>query len=193
MIDFDKELRKFQFMDLDEDFIHMQNESSMVIKAFQNTLKRFDKEQSKANLQLEEIMELVEEERNTSLDMEKLDKGLSASEDEKAVLVNGLIAILDQIEDLYRFSEKRIDNSWSDQLNLLWNNITNELLSMGIMKIDGKNAQYNKNLQLAVEVRYCPELDEGIVLEVLRCGYGYKNNILRKAKVIVNKKEDLEE
>ena len=187
MIDFDKELRKFQFLDLDEEFIDLQNESFVMIKAFEKTLNRFGKEQGKTNLQLEELTGQMEEELDNNTDKEQLKKELSLVEDEKWNLVNGFISILDQIEDLYRFSAKSSEESWSKQHELLWNNISNELLSIGIMKIEGENAQFNRNLQIPVEVRSAPEYEEGIVLEVLRSGYVYKTNVLRKAKVVVNK------
>ena len=189
MIDFDKELRKFQFLDLDEEFIDLQNESSVMIKAFEKTLNRFGKEQGKTNLQLEELTGQMEEELDNNTDKEQLKKELSLVEDEKWNLVNGFISILDQIEDLYRFSAKSSEESWSKQHELLWNNISNELLSIGIMKIEGENAQFNRNLQIPVEVRSAPEYEEGIVLEVLRSGYVYKTNVLRKAKVVVNKSD----
>lgn len=187
MIDFDKELRKFQFLDLDEEFLDLQNESSVIIKVFEKTLNRFGKEQGKTNLQLEELTGQIEEELDNNTDVEQLKKELSFVEDEKWKLVNGFIAILDQIEDLYRFSASSSEESWSKQHELLWNNISNELLSIGIMKIEGENAQFNKNLQIPVEVRNSPEYEDAIVLEVLRCGYVYKTNVLRKAKVVVNK------
>ena len=193
MIDFDKELQKFQFLELDEDFIGLQNESSVIAKEFQRTLNRFGKEQGKTNLQLEEITGQLEEHRDKNSDKEQLKEELYLAEEEKQNLINGLILIMDQIEDLYRFSTKSSEESWSKQLELLWDNISNELLSIGIMKIEGENAQYNKNLHIAAEVRYCPEYEDGIILEVLRCGYVYKINVLRKAKVVVNKREDIGE
>ncbi|HCS73083.1 MAG TPA: nucleotide exchange factor GrpE [Clostridiales bacterium] len=193
MIDFDKELQKFQFLELDEDFIGLQNESSVIAKEFQRTLNRFGKEQGKTNLQLEEITGQLEEHRDKNSDKEQLKEELYLAEEEKQNLINGFILIMDQIEDLYRFSTKSSEESWSKQLELLWDNISNELLSIGIMKIEGENAQYNKNLHIAAEVRYCPEYEDGIILEVLRCGYVYKINVLRKAKVVVNKREDMGE
>ena len=156
-------------------------------------MNRFGKEQGKTNLQLEEITGQLEEHRDKNSDKEQLKEELYLAEEEKQNLINGFISIMDQIEDLYRFSTKSSEESWSKQLELLWDNISNELLSIGIMKIEGENAQYNKNLHIAVEVRYCPEYEDGIILEVLRCGYVYKINVLRKAKVVVNKREDIGE
>lgn len=200
MIDFDKELRKFQFLELDEEFIDLQNESSVIVKAFEKTLNRFGKEQGKTNLQLEEltgqmeeITEQIDEELDNNSDKVQLKKELTLAEDEKWNLVNGFIAILDQIEDLYRFSAKSSEETWSKQHELLWNNISNELLSIGIMKVDGEGAQFNKNLQIPVEVRSNPEYEDSIVIEVLRCGYIYKTNVLRKAKVVVNKRDNMGE
>ena len=60
MIDFEKELKKFRFLDTDEDFIQLQNESSVLFKAFHSTLKRLSREQNQTNTQLEEVIGLAE-------------------------------------------------------------------------------------------------------------------------------------
>jgi molecular chaperone GrpE (heat shock protein) len=109
---------------------------------------------------------------------------LTTSENEKFSLIKGFIAVLDQLEDLYRYSVRSKDDSWSTQLELLWNNISNELLTMGIMKIDGKTTQYNKNLHIAADIRSNLEYDNGITLEVLRCGYMHKSYCFCQAKSV---------
>ena len=197
MIDFEKELKKFRFLDTDEDFIQLQNESSVLFKAFHSTLKRLSREQNQTNTQLEEVIGLAEESSDFRSEraawkkkLSETEDRLSAAEEEKLTLIRGFLIILDQIEDLYRYTEKSGSESWSRQLGLLWNNISGQLLSIGITKISGENADYNKDLQTVAELRDCPDSEDGIVLQVLRCGYLYRSGVLRKAEVVVNKREN---
>lgn len=192
MIDFKKELQKYNFMDIDEDFSQLQSETSIIFKAFNSTLKRIGIEQNKANTQLEEVIELVGEESEKNIVINTINEKLSANEDEKLLLVNGFIRILDQIENLYRFSVKSSNDNWSQQLEIIWSNISNELLSMGVMQIDVDKILYNKNLYIVKDVKYNPDVTDGIILEVLCCGYIYQSKVLRKAEVVVNKKVNKE-
>lgn len=192
MIDFKKELQKYNFMDIDEDFSQLQSETAVIFKAFNSTLKRIGIEQNKANTQLEEVIELVGEENEKNIVINTINEKLSANDDEKLLLVNGFIRILDQIENLYRFSVKSSNDNWSQQLEIIWSNISNELLSMGVMQIDVDKILYNKNLYIVKDVKYNPDVADGILLEVLRCGYIYQSKVLRKAEVVVNKKVNKE-
>ena len=83
MIDFEKELQKYNFMDIDEDFSQLQSETAVIFKAFNSTLKRIGIEQNKANTQLEEVIELVGEESEKNIVINTINEKLSANEDEK--------------------------------------------------------------------------------------------------------------
>jgi len=187
-MDFEKELRKFDFFDIDEGFAGLQNETSFVFDTFSTTLKRLGVEQNKTNVQLEEIFSLLDEEKVKTEDMEMWKRRLEASEEEKLALVKGFIAVLDHIEDSYRYALWNDDGNWAKQFGLLWDAVSRELLSMGIVRIERENTIYDRQLNSAKAVKNVPDAPDGMILEVIRCGYMYKSEVLRKAEVVVNKK-----
>lgn len=186
-MDFEKELQKFDFFDVDEGFTKLQNEVSVVLDAFNTILRRLGVEQNKTNIQLEEIFSLLDEEKEKSADTADMKRRLETSEKEKLSLVKGFIAVLDLIEDLYRYSLLNGDGSWTKQFELLWNTVSKMLLSIGIIRIEGENTIFNQQLNSVKAVENIPDIQDRIVLEVIRCGYIYKSVILRKAEVVVNR------
>jgi len=95
--------------------------------------------------------------------------------------------VRNDIEDAYRYAIKNEGSSWAEQLRLLWENIFNTLLLQGISRIEGENTLFDLRVHSAVQVKEDKRYKNGLVLEVLRCGYTYKSRLLRKAQVVVNK------
>ena len=191
MIDFEKELQKFHFFDTDADAAILENEAEavFVIDTFNTFLKRLGKEQSNANTQLEELVGLIDEEMEKNQGSEELQKRIDVCEAEKLALVKGFIEILDQMEDLYRYSSVNDYGNWTAQIRLLWGNIYSSLLSCGVVRVEGLNTMFNPTLDIVKITRDEPDAQEGQILEVLRSGYIYKSAVIRKAEVIVNKRD----
>jgi hypothetical protein len=61
MIDFEKELKEFEFFQLDNDFINARQETAQSVQAFNSTLKRVRKEQNDVAFKLEEALEILDE------------------------------------------------------------------------------------------------------------------------------------
>ena len=114
-----------------------------------------------------------------------MNKAIAAHEEEKITLVQGLVSTLDQIEDTYRYAIKNEGSNWAKQLRLLWENIFNTLLLQGISRIE--NTLFDLRVHSAVQIKEDKRYKNGLVLDVLRCGYMYKSRPLRKAQVVVNK------
>lgn len=188
MIDFEKELNKFNFIDMDASTGIIDNEAINAIDAFNAVLKRLSKDQSNANTQLEELVELAAEKVEKDCKAEEFNKQMQVCEDEKLALVKGFIEILDQIEDLYRYSAANDYGNWSTQIRLLWENINNHLIISGVTRIEGLNTTFNPFLCTVKMTRDEPDVQEGLILDVLRCGYMYKGSVIRKAEVVVNKR-----
>lgn len=187
MIDFRKELAKFDFFTVDAEFTGYYNETAQVIEVFASTLKRIGKELNNTNIQLEEILAQYMEEKEKDKHIAELKKAVAAYEEEKLALVRGLVAVLDQLEDIYRYSLKNECGSWSEQMQLLWRNTSADLLPQGIIRIEGENSLFDARLHSAAEIKEDNTIPNGVILEVLRCGYMYQSHLLRKAQVIVNK------
>jgi len=97
------------------------------------------------------------------------------------------ISVLDQFEDFYRFILHKTDSTWKEQIGMMWNNMSSILLSAGITRIENYNTIFNPKINSVKAVVHNSGLQDGVVTEVIRCGYMYKDDILRKAEVIVNK------
>ncbi|MBZ4655060.1 MAG: hypothetical protein JG781_2417 [Peptococcaceae bacterium] len=187
MIDFRKELSKFDFVTVDAEFARCYNEAAQVIEVFNSTLKRIGKELNNTNLQLEEVLSQYLEEKEKDKYIAEMKKTITVYEEEKLSLVQGLVATLDQLEDLYRYSLKNKLGSWAEQMQLLWKNTSANLLLLGITRIDGENTLFDSRIHSIVQVKEDKNYLNGVILEVLRSGYMYQSRLLRKAQVIVNK------
>lgn len=188
MIDFEKELQKFHFFDTDGDADILENEAVIVIDSLNSVLKRLGKDQSNANTHLEELVALIDERMEKDRDAEELKKQIDVCEVEKRSLVKGFIEILDQMENLYRYSSVNDYGNWTTQIRLMWDNIYNSLVTLGIVRVEGLNTMFNPLLNTVEMTRDEHDVEDGLILDVLRCGYIYKSAVIRKAEVIVNKK-----
>jgi len=191
-IDFEKELYLFNFQEPDRELTNIKHETSLIVKAFEQMLKKLRKEQNEFNYQVEEIITMLEEIKSYDKTVTDLRASLQATEEEKQALVKNYIAVLDYFEDYYKYIKKHADKTWVEQFFTLWDNVAKTLQLQGIKRIEGKNTRFDPRLNEAKMTTNYDNLPEGIITEVLKCGYIYKSNILRKAEVVVNKKENEE-
>jgi|GEM_PF-3857621 len=186
MIDFKNEIKKYNLFEIDNDINTLFDETKLVIDGFNSTIKRFAKEQNQTNMQVEEIVCILDEQKENHELISDLKNSISKSNQDNMALVKGVIKVMDQLEDLYRYSVKNYSDGWSGQIKLLWENVTNDLLAIGITRVDGENSTYNAAVNNIVSTKTIENLPEGIVLEVLKSGYLYKSEVLRRSQVIVN-------
>lgn len=190
MIDFCKELAKFDFTADDPEFVQYYHETAPLMEALTAMFKRVGRELNQANLQIEEILSLYAEQREAEKlldEMKKLaDAQAAAHAEEKHLLFEALAAVLDHIEDLYRYAVQNQNDRWSDQIKLLWGKTAADLLACGISRIDGEGAPFDARIHAAVQMVEERARPDGVILEVLRSGYIYRSRPLRKAQVIVN-------
>ncbi|NLX90402.1 MAG: nucleotide exchange factor GrpE [Firmicutes bacterium] len=187
MIDFEKELSKFDFFAVNDELNAYHNETTLALDAVTAVLKRIGKEINNTNIQLEEILSQHEEDEEKNEQIKELKKALAVAEEEKLSLIKGLVTTLDKLEDIYRYALKNEDAGWSAQMELLWKSISADLLPLGLVRIEGENTFFDARLHAAVQVKEDVSKPNGIILEILRCGYVYRSTLLRKAQVMVNK------
>lgn len=187
MIDFKKELAKFDFNGVDVEFTRCYNEAMPVVEAFTATLRRIGKELNNTNIHLEDVVSQYMDESERDRHLAEQKKTIAAIEAEKLSLVQGLVAALDQFEDIYRYALKNERGSWSAQIQLSWSNTAAKLLPLGLVRIEGEQTLFDVGLHEAAQIQADHGLQNGMILEVLRCGYLYQGRLLRKAQVVVNK------
>ncbi|MBM3934307.1 MAG: nucleotide exchange factor GrpE [SAR202 cluster bacterium] len=79
---------------------------------------------------------------------------------------------------------------WVEGLQLVHRNLMNLLDSEGVKRIDAKGKKFDPWESEAVHYMESPDAQEDTVLEVVRPGYKYNNQVLRAAQVIVAKKPE---
>lgn len=189
MIDFEKELAKFDFASVDAEFTGQYSEAAPAVEVCATTLKRIGRELHGANMQMEEVLSFLGEEAEKDKLLAEKKKKVTLLEEEKMSLVQGLIATLDQLEHIYRYTVENEQDSWSEQIKLLWSSAATDLLPLGLARIEGEQARFDVRFHVAAQVQEHKEIQDGVILNVLRCGYLYQNQLLRKAEVVVNRNE----
>lgn len=187
MIDFKKELEKFDFFDIDRELQDTYKEVSGIFNVVNSTFSRFSKEQGKTNIRLDELTDILEEEKEKNEMIGELKLKVDNSEKERVSIIRGIIEILDQVEYLYRLFINAENESLKGQLSLMWELISKTLISIGVTRIDDKNTVFDPSLNLIVETSSNTSLDEGVILDVLKSGYIYKGVVVRRSEVIANK------
>ena len=128
--------------------------------------------------------------KETSLQLEELDDFLQ-SNGGTPLLVDALIALADIIEDLYYFAAADPSSSLFDQAEMMKNAATNAAETAGLEIINAANEPYDFRLHSAESIGEDNETPNGYVIKTLKCGYIYKEEIIRRAAVVINKIEKI--
>ncbi|MBM7583193.1 molecular chaperone GrpE (heat shock protein) [Caldicoprobacter guelmensis] len=185
MIDVAKELQEF-VEDLQEDSLDRFCGLADVIGEFNKVLKKLGKEQYKYSHQLDEIMMTLEEQENFHKGCVFLQQQNRMKDMEVKKLVAVLLSVLDSYEDLYRYALKYGDESWKEQMTMQWNRTDIILKQNGIVRIEGIGELFVPQLYAVEEIRQLPDIPNGQIVDVIRSGYMYNGEIIRKARVVVN-------
>ena len=184
MFELEKEFQKYNFFELDNEKIDKLNEVSFITESINETLKKISKNNRKVNIQVDEIIDILDEDKEKKIENIDLKKRFENIECENKKLVLGFISILDQIEDIYRYSLKNFSSNWSEQIELLWNSISKQLQTLGIIQISDQNTFFNPTINLAVNSTQNENLRDGIIVDILKTGYIYNNIVLRKSEIV---------
>ena len=164
-----------------------QGELPTVLEVFAQEVKRFGKEQYKTTSQLEELLIQMEEQAEGDNAKQVLEQQLKNTSEEKSQLLLALLTSADALEEVYRFAQKNATDDWQKQLALQWERLGKALMFCGLMRIEGIGDPYQPQTQVATGVSSDPTLPEEVVLTIIKSGYVYRGQLLRKAEVIVNK------
>lgn len=186
MIDFKEELKKYKY---NEEGILDTDREVLISKALdnvQNIIKRFTKEQLTSNSQLEEILEILQETDTSKKENVRVIDECKTMENSNLLLMNSLIAVIDQMENIYRLARKNNKETYS-QLQGIWKSLNNIISKTGIMMVDPEDGVFDASIHAVIAVQNNVDYLTGAILEVVETGYIYKGKLIRKAKVIVNK------
>jgi molecular chaperone GrpE len=93
--------------------------------------------------------------------------------------------------DTFKEAKKSItDENVLKGVEMIEDKINDTLKSLGVEKMDAIGQIYNPHLHNVIAVMRNEEKENDIILDEYQAGYTFNGNVLRYAKVIVNKKED---
>jgi molecular chaperone GrpE (heat shock protein) len=175
VLDFNAELEKLLSR---EEQMLPRYEFSELAAAGQQLLAELDRKQSDTSLQIEEIYDLVKEQRGL----------IDAMESEKAAksqLVSAAVGITDLIEYFWAYARQSGSEDLKNQAGIMWQNAAALLSSCGIFRFGAAGEPLDPRIH-TVKSSAASSVPHEHVAEVLQSGYAYQNSILRKAAVVVS-------
>lgn len=122
------------------------------------------------------------------LQLDELSSQLLDDSGEQA-LAAALISVIDAIEDFYRLTPEA--SAMFAQAQMMWHVAMKAAAAGGLEVINPKNQPPDFKRHKIESTTNDPAAPNGYVVNTLKCGYIYKNELLRPAAVLVNKKEDI--
>jgi len=141
------------------------------MEAFRAQLKKIELGQKEVVMQLDTISEQL----------------FGGESEENENLRVALMETMDLIEDLMRFTLTEPNSPYAEQARIMWKSAIRSAQESGIDVIDNENGNFDYKLHEVGGTDMCATLPSGCIIKTLKCGYLYKNEVLRRASVIVNK------
>ena len=140
-------------------------------------LRKQDSRQKEISIQLDDLSEWMQE-------------GGQEAQAQTQPLVQGLIALADQIENLYLFAQNDQESPLWAQAEMMWRATIKSLSDAGVTVITGQGMALDFNLHVTKSALYAEGVPPGYVLQTLASGYIQNDKVVRRAAVIVSKKEE---
>ena len=176
MLDFEAELEKLLSH---ERGLLPQSEFAEVAEAGRRFLAELDRKQDDTSLQIEEIYDLVKEQR-------ALIEAAARELQEKDRLVAALIGIADLVEYFRAYAERSGDEALKAQARGMWQNTAGILASCGVFCFGKAGEPLDPQIH-TVKASAGSSFPREYVTEVLQSGYTAQNRLLRKAAVVVSR------
>lgn len=193
MLNIKEELQNYEYIDIEISSDKSENINSEVInllKVFSKSYDRIGKEQYKAVNGIDEIIEILEEDKEKLHSIKELKESVMEKYVEIESLISALVNIYDMIEDMSSFFINKGDNIMQEQLHLMKEQMVENLSITGITVLGIEGVLYNSAYYQPIGTECNLDKAEEEILKVIKKGYTYKGKLLRKAEVIVNKIEN---
>ena len=136
----------------------------------------------------ERLRKIETRQKETSLQIEEIDSHLQGDGDQ-TVYISALIALADIIEDFYYFAAEDENSPLFEQAEMMWNTAKNKAETAGLTLIETSGEPFDFNIHSIHGTASDDALPAGYVIKTLKCGYIFRNEVIRQAAVIVNKQE----
>jgi len=181
MIDLKSELQKIAYQNIDGAFIGRKSDIAEAFRLYADNIGRLYKKQGEMNIQLEEIYSLAAENQQNNV-TESLEK-------ENDKLIKALVFSADMIEDLYTYYENNYDEAMTAQSSVIWRTLCKTFAAAGLVRVADENTPFDPTLNSVENIICDMNINEGYIAKVLKSGYIYKNKVIRKSLVVINKTE----
>ena len=138
----------------------------------------------------ERLRRIETKQKETSIQLEEIDDFLQNNGNETA-LIDSLIALADTIGDFYLFAATDQSSPLFEQACMMWNRAKSAAEAVGLDIIDAGNEPFDFRLHSAESAEQNMEMPNGYVIKTLKFGYIYQNKVIRRAVVIINKIEPI--
>lgn len=192
-MNYEAELKKFKKKKINADKMEI-NEEKSIIDIFNeiDNLKDFSKKNNK--ISKKGVIQLSQVYKNTKELIFKMDQlGESINNDqtgknEKELIIEKLIFVCDQLDIIRDFVRENLGSSeWEETLDKTAAKTEKEIKKIGLEKIYPLDIKADPELHRPIDTVHKDGIEKNIVVKVLKAGYRYKEEIIRKAEVIVNK------
>ena len=136
--------------------------------------------------QSERLQRIEIKQKETSLQLEEIDSFLQDGGNDN-VLVDALIALSDTIGDFYYFASEDTESPLFEQAQMMWNAAKNTAMAAGLDIIEAGVEPFDYRFHSAESAEQDINIPNGYVIRTLKCGYIYKEQIIRRVSVVVNK------
>jgi molecular chaperone GrpE (heat shock protein) len=140
----------------------------------------------------ERLRRIEAKQKETSIQLEEIDDFLQSNGNE-TVFIDALMALTDTIADFYFFAGKDEDAPLFEQARMMWNRAKSAVESAGLSIIDAGNEAFDFRLHSAENVEQDLNIPNGYIIKTLKFGYIYRNEVVRRAAVVINKIEKIED
>lgn len=192
-MNYDAELKKFKKKKVADKKLEISDDSSITdilneIDDLRNLSKNNSKISKKSVIQLSQVNNNI---KNLQFKMDQLSESMEDDEldkNEKEVILDKLIFVCDQLDIIRDFVKDNLESSeWQKTLDKTVAKTKKEMERIGLEKIYPVNIKADPELHRPIDIVHKKGIEKNKIVKVLKAGYRYHGEMIRKAEVIVNK------
>jgi len=150
-------------------------------------IKYLEKINEQLNEQSERLHKIDLKQKETSLQIEEINDFIQNNSEND--FIDALIDLVDSIGDFYYFSAADTESPLHEQAQMMWNTAIITVRSTGLDIIEAENEQFDFRFHSVECTEQDNDIPNGYIIKTLKCGYIYKDKIIRRASVVLNKIE----
>ncbi len=185
-MDFFEEILKLSKLplekDIDDEFVS--TDVSLIYSEVNKNMVKIHKSQKEINYNIEEINEFIQDYKGEREDETKK---------ENDSLIKTIISIVDMVEDFYVFNLSSGDSAMKSSAEMIWNSVLKKISLSGLVRIYDEKTKPDVIYNTIIALEEDLSIPNGYIIKTIKSGYIYKNKVIRKSSVIVNKLEKREE